>query len=167
MQTLKAAKYLVLAGFIALPFAACRGRHESTPDAGTTTAAATADRVTEEELTRYLDWAVELRNQMSAAAAEAHRNLDDRDAFLAMFARRREEQAALMAREPFKGTRKGEAITGVVQTLYASGRFVSDGKELEKVRARYGRQLVDSVLVHESLIRDKLGSNPAPLAGGL
>jgi hypothetical protein len=167
MQRLKAAKYLLLAGFCAFSLAACHGRHESTSNADTTTAEATADHVTEEELTRYLDWAVELRNQMSAAAAEAHRNLDDRDAFLKMFARRREEQAAILAREPFKGTRKGQAITVVVQTLYASGKFVSDDKELEKVRARYGRELVDSVLVHESLIRDKLGADPAALAGGL
>lgn len=40
--------------------------------------------------------------------------------------------------------------------LYASGKYVRDEKELEKLRARDGKALVDSILEHEAVIREKL-----------
>jgi len=75
-----------------------------------------------------------------------------------MFERRREQQVALMAREPSKGTVKNKAMNGVIEAFYISGTYFRDEKELEKVRARYGKELVDSVLEHDGLIRKKLES---------
>ena len=162
MQHANKAKYLALAALCALSPAACSNPHKNRPEADAgRPAAVLANQVSKEELATYLDWGVELRNQMIAAMSEARQILNDKDneAFLAMFERRRQEQLAIMAREPFKGTLKGQAINGVIQALYDSGTYFKDDKELEKVRARYGKELVDSILEHEALIREKLDPN--------
>jgi DNA-binding transcriptional regulator YdaS (Cro superfamily) len=159
MKHANQAKYLALAVLCALSMAACSNPFESRPAVDAERpAAATANQVSKEELATWLDWAAELRNQMTAAMSEARQVLNDNDneAYLAMFERRRQEQTELVAREPFKGTPKGQAINGVIEALYASGTYFKDDKELEKVRARDGKELVDSILKHESLIREKL-----------
>ena len=121
-------------------------------------AAETANQVSKEELGRLLDWWVEVRNQQNAAMSAARKTLNDNDneAYLAMFERNRQQQAALMAREPLKGEVKGQAVKDVIGAFYASGTYFRDNKELEKVRARHGKELVDSILKHEALIRKKL-----------
>ena len=158
------AKYLVLAALCALSMAACGNSHEDRPaaDAERPAAAPSANQVSKEELATWLDWEVEVFNQMRAAMSEA-RQLNDNfteEAFLAMIERRRQEDAALMAREPFKGTLKGQAINGVIQALYdATGTYSRNDEKLETARARHGKELVDSILEHEALILKKLGHN--------
>ena len=145
MQDANAAKYVALAIVCALSMAAC-----NKPDANS------PNHVSKKELAAYLDWWVDVKKQMSAAMSEARKTLNDEQAYMAMFERNREQQTALMAREPLKGTDKGMAIKGVIEAFYISGTYFRDEKELEKVRARYGKELVDSILKHEALIRKKL-----------
>jgi len=154
MQHANQAKYLALAALCALSMAACSNPHKNRP------AAATANQVSKEELATYLDWQVEVAKQMKAAMSEARQILNNNmEGYDAAYERNRQEDAAIMAREPFKGTPKGKAITGVLQALYDSGTYSRNEEELEKVRARYGKELVDSILEHEALIREKLDPN--------
>ena len=136
---------MAVAILCALSTAACNKPEADSPN-----------RVSKAELATYLDWSLEVRNQMSAAMSEARKILNDEAAYMAMYERNRQQQTALMAREPLKGTVKGNAIEGVIQAFYISGSYFRDEKELEKLRARYGKELIDSILKHEALIRKKL-----------
>ena len=121
-------------------------------------AASAPDRVSKEEMTSYLGWAIDLREQSNQAREEARRKVDEKDTagYRAVFERRRKEREAILAREPFRGTPKGQAIGGVLNILYASDTYSRNEQELEKARARFGGPLVDSILQHEPLIREKL-----------
>ena len=143
--------YLALAMICAVSLIACRNRQESGQKGEPS-----PSRVTKEQITTWVDWADELQSQMLAGASEARQKMDDHDALLAMFERRRQEQLEILAREPLKGTPQGQAIASVVDTVYISGEFVRDEVQLDKWRAKYGKELVDSVLEHEAIIRAKL-----------
>lgn len=114
MQNAKEAKYLALAALCAFSMVACSKSQGNGPEAGAENPAAAANQISKEELVTYLDWAVELRNQIIAAMDEARQKLNDDQAFLVMFERRRQEQTEILAREPFKGTVKSQAIKGVI-----------------------------------------------------
>jgi len=151
--------HLVLAGLCALLPASCTRQDGGTPSGRGNAARDSEPRVTRDELTTYLDWMVEVRNETSAAFREAQQDVAqnaDTTTMVEKAQRNRERQMPLLAREPFKGTVKGDAIRNVLQGCYASGTFFRDEKALENLRARYGKALVESILEHEVLIREKL-----------
>jgi hypothetical protein len=146
---------IALSAFCLLSFVAC-GEEHATDATDERTVTLENRQVSREEISTYVDWAAELRKQMIAGMAEAQQKMNDDDALVRMFERRRAEQQEILGREPFKGTTKGDAMRGVIQTAYDSGRFRLHAKELDKLRATYGNELIDSILEHETVIRRKL-----------
>ena len=160
-------KYLAVAALCALSIAACSNSHRDGPEADAKRPAAPAANaasrtpvmaieVSEEELVTWRDWMAEVFDQKRAAMSEAGRLTDDElkneEAFRARFERIRREEAELMAREPFRGTIKAYAMTDVVQAVYATGTYSRNEEELDQVRYRHGKALVDSILEHDGEI---------------
>ncbi|MEO8433159.1 MAG: hypothetical protein ABI592_16770 [Acidobacteriota bacterium] len=70
--------------------------------------------------------------------------------------RNKERVDPILAREPFQSTRKGAAMRAVMSAFYISGSFFRDEKELTRLRASYGKDLIDSIAGQEALFREKL-----------
>lgn len=153
---------------VAAAASACKGERSKAPAVATlpgavraaTPAAAPSERVTREELAIFLDHEVEVRDlirkvqeEMKAAGGPTNYSLEAQK-------RHQEYGWALIAREPFKNSRKGDAMRAVLSAFYISGSFFRDEKELARLRASYGehgRELIDSIADQEALFRKKLG----------
>ncbi len=134
------------------------GRFGNAPATKTATGAA-AERVTREELTTFLDWQAEMWDVMVKIQKEAMVAVNDPDPVKAAaeaLKRNKERVDPLLAREPFKDTRNGAAMRAVMSAFYISGSFFRDEKELARLRASYGKELIDSIAGQEALFRDKL-----------
>lgn len=140
------------------PEARTEGRPGNAP-ATAAAAGAPAEQVTREELTTFLDWQAEMWDVMVQLQKEAKAAVNDPDPVKAgaeAVKRNHERVDPLLDREPFKDTRKGAAMRAVMSAFYISGSFFRDEKELARLRASYGTELVDSIAGQEALFRDKL-----------
>lgn len=118
-----------------------------------------AERVTREELTTFLDWQVEMQGLMRKAQEEAKAVVErtvDIDARMEVMRRNQALAQPLLALEPFKDSRKGSAMRAVTEAFYISGAFFRDEKELARLRASYGKELIDSIADQEALFREKV-----------
>lgn len=149
--------------------ASCGRRDERQPGGVPATKTATdssAQRVTREELTSFLDWQAGFWDAMARVQGEAAVAVNDPDPVKAgaeAAQRNKERLDPLLAREPFQNTRKGAAMRAVMSAFYISGSFFRDEKELARLRASYGKDLIDSIADQEALFREKLhhgGAHP-------
>lgn len=126
-------------------------------------AQASLDGVSLEELTKYLDWQAEMRAFTRRVEAEAKAVVNaSTDINVRMEVAKRNQALAqpLLAREPFREGKKGQAMRAVTQAFYATGTFQRNEGELAKLRDSYGKELIDSIANQEALIRSKLESVP-------
>jgi hypothetical protein len=115
--------------------------------------------VTPDELASFLDWHAEIREATRVAQAEASAvvaETTDLQERLAVKQRNDLRIAAIVAREPINCTKKGSAVRAVLQAFYATGEFARDERELEKLRASYGAEIIDWIADQEALFREKL-----------
>jgi hypothetical protein len=114
-------------------------------------------QVTKSQIEAYLDWMVGLREEQFRIN-EAIRNRGD-ETTEAMTARLEADKRALtqrMAEAPSRGTKVGDAFELVLGRLSRSGVFYPDEEELEYLRRKLGRPMVDAILEHQDLIAARL-----------
>ncbi len=123
-------------------------------------------RVTREELVIFLDWYAEMRVLMQRAMEDARAVVErttDLDERMQVTNHYRALAEPLLAREPFKESRKGAAMRAVTEAFYGVGPFNGNAtfsrneKELDRLRAAYGAEMIDSIADQQALFREKLG----------
>jgi hypothetical protein len=152
---------ITLVGALAACSAGACSRGPATPVEGSATepVEAASEQVTEAELTAFLDWQAEFRAMMREVQREATALVAagaSAEVRTEAVRKNRERALQLEAREPFKETRRGEAMKAVLQAFFASGSFFRDEKELARLREAYGAPLIDSIAARDALFRDKL-----------